>query len=654
MSETASEPLEKRRALRLVSRVALFLYFVAVTCPIQFFYFENYLDLSWVLAINVAAEQSLKFGEDFFWTYGPFAYLGSPLPVGDNLGQALAMQSALWAAAAAIGFDLFFIQKLPLGGLLALSLSAALAWPLFHFNFGGAENLIAFLAYLLLASSLRRRNWLPGFALAGFLCGLAAMFKLSAAAAIGGGLFGATAVMLYRSRELGLRAAAVVGGIAPLSFAGLYWLHNPSWAGLRGYIWGMGEVSGGYSTAMSSTGIPLVLVGAGAIELGVCLALLLHERRNAKDNSLALMAVFLLPIGMSWKHMIVRLDMFHLPAFFSFAALVMGMLIAFRERPSRKPAADWGAFLFGAVVIVFLTQQAMAFWSAPGSELGEARRRVLSGAAALQHVRLAFDIEQTKRDLLRESVAQLQGKLLPAGIRDTIGSQAVGFFGSNYPFAVVDRLDLRLAPVPQLYSAYTPGLDQLCADWYAEQAPNYLLMDWQAIDNRHPLTQAPRAWLAVWRWYEIDLIDGEWLLLRRRQAARFGDPISLGPNVVHGDEAILIPSSTGPLMVAVRRTLSLAGRLDQTFHRVPPVLQRYGQGEHAISHRAILNVLDYPTIVRPLPASLSETALLLSTDADLSTAEGPLEFSFSGAEDHYADEYEVEFYELRANPSPGI
>lgn len=651
MFPSPAGPLKDRGALRLAMRAALFLYFVAVTCPLQFFYFEDHLDLSWVLAINVAAEQSMKFGENFFWTYGPFAYLGSPLPVGNNLHEALLAQSALWAAAAAIGFDLFFVQRLPLGGLLALSLSTAVAWPLFHFNYGGAENLIAFLAYLLLASSLRRPNWMPGFALAAFLCGLAAMVKLSAAVAIAGGLVGAAALMFLRSAGLGVRAVAVLGVTAPLSFAGLYWLHNPSWTGLCGYVWGLGEVSGGYSTAMSSRGVPLMLAAGGAAELALCLALMLHERKNSKDNSLALMAVFLLPIAMSWKHMIVRLDVFHLPAFFSFAALVMGMLIAFRERPSRKPVADWAALVFGAVVIVFLTQPVMAYWSAPGSEFSTARRRVLSGAAALQHVSQAFDIERTQGELLWQSSAQLQGKLLPPGLRTTIGSETVGFFGSNYPFAVIDELDLRLAPVPQLYSVYTPALDQLCAEWVKEEAPEYLLMDWQAIDDRQPLTQAPRTWLAVWRWYETEQLEGSWLLLARRRSPRFGEPVAVGSSAARGAELVQAKYPAQPLLAAVHRPLSVTGHLAQTFFHVPPILVRYenSRGE-AVEHRAILNVADYPTLMRPLPANLDEVAKLLAPASDGAISDRFEAFSFQGAEGYYVDEFEVEFFTLEIPP----
>jgi len=641
MSRSPSEPLSERRVLWLALRVVLFLYFVAVTCPIQFFYFRDYLDLSWVLALNVAAEQSLKFGENFFWTYGPFAYLGSPLPVGDNLRDALLMQSALWAAAAAIGFDLFFIQMLPLGGLLILSFSAAMAWPLFHFNFGGAENLIIFLAFLLLASSLRRRHWLPGFALASLFCGLAAMFKLSAALVIAGSLLGAAAVMIYRSRRDGFTALAVTGTIAPLSFVGSYWLHNPSWDGLRGYIWALGEFSRGYSTAMSDESVPLLLVLGGAAAVSLFLTLLLLERLKNRDSSFALIVVFLLPLGLSWKHMIARLDFLHLPAFFSMATLVIGILIAFRERSAPKRALD----VLGAIVIS-MTLPVIAFWAPPEANVSAARLRVLSGVASLQYVGLALDIDGAKTDLLRESAAKLKGRHLPDAIRERVGSEPVSFFGSNYPFAVVDELQLRLAPIPQIYAAFTPELDQLCADWFRDEAPTLLLMDWSYIDGRHPLTQAPRSWFQVWRWYDTELIDERWLLLKRREAARFGEPDPLGPTVVHGDEAIAIPASTGPLLVAVRKTLNLTGRLHQTFYRVPRVVQRYGSGDNALRHRAILDVLDFPALVRPLPASLNETALLLSPDAEAPAEQGPSEISFSGAEDDYADEYEVEFYEL--------
>ncbi len=366
------------------------------------------------------------------------------------------------------------------------------------------------------------------------------------------------------------------------------------------------------------------------------------------------MAIFLLPVGLSFKHMGVRLDFMHLPAFFSLAGLVMGCLLAFRERPAPKPALSWVVFALGSGVILFFTQTAMLYWSSPGSDLATAYRRVFSGAASMQHVERALDVEQAQNDLLSQSAVQLEGQRLPIGIREKVGSRPVGFFGSNYPFAIIDDLNLRLVPVPQVYATFTAALDQLCADWYREDGPEVLLMDWSAIDNRHPLTQAPRSWLEVWRWYDAELQEGPWLLLTRRNAERFGEPNLLSTEVVHGEQAIKIPSEARPLLVAVRRSLSLSGRMAQTFFQVPAIAQRYERRDSSsVEHRAILNVMDYPTLIRPLPASLDEVARLLASNSDSSGPDSIESFSFVGTEDYYSDEYEVEFYTLEGSPVTG-
>ena len=65
-----------------------------------------------------------------------------------------------------------------------------------------------------------------------------------------------------------------------------------------------------------------------------------------------------------------------------------------------------------------------------------------------------------------------------------IGDSPVASLSSNFTNVAAARMQLRLYPVLQRYTAYTPYLDGLNAAWIRDQGPRFLIFDGKAIDGQ--------------------------------------------------------------------------------------------------------------------------------------------------------------------------
>ena len=631
-------------------RFLLFCWFVAVCCPIEFFGFEPSIDASWALALNLAADQGLKFGKDLVWTAGPYGYLDLPMPVGNNLAEGLLAQSLLWLFAVIVAVDVFFLRQRPLGSLGWLAALTALSAPLFHFNYQGSDILLAFLALLLLASSLDAKRWMLRFAPAAIAAGLALTLKFTAVALIGGAVAAAIAFHARTDRPRGLQAAAVACLLIPLSGLAAYWLHNPSWSGFLLYVRGAAEIVAGYSEAMSLAGSPRQFLAAAAA-FGA-LILLARTLERSGERAARLLWLCVLPLAVSFKHGFVRQDI-HVMSFFCFATLVAAIILVFTNvQPAQARKVVIAMLPLTALALRFSAPQAAAWANLPEPTPAAVFLRTLSGAAALQHLPGAFDLDGLRQELIDRSRAEHRDRqlYLPPTFVERVGREPVAFFSSSaYSFAVLENLDLRVAVVPQKYSAYTPYLDERYADWIALNGPSFLLFWWDAIDGRHPLAETPRAWLEVWRRYDSAAMSGGWLLLQRRASPRFGDLEEVQASQGKAGDAVRALENDGrPMLASVKRSLHLSGRMQRALLRVPPVTVNYvlADGE-VISTRGLVGLLGAPLAVDWLPMSLEDMERLLQPGASNRPQSAVASWSFGSDGDvAYAEDLEITWYRL--------
>ncbi|MEZ5397051.1 MAG: hypothetical protein R2724_30330 [Bryobacterales bacterium] len=420
------------------------------------------------------------------------------MPVGDNLEKALAAQLALWALAALALADLFFVRRLPLGGLAALAAGVAIGAPLFHFNTQGSDSLLAFTAMTLASSAVTAEKWRGRLFGAAMAAGLAGAFKVSAAV-IGGAGAATAALLLWRKRDLGPTPLALVAVTGPCAVVAAYLLHNPSLQGLANYLGSLRDLSAGYSSAMAF-GDSEAQVQAALVVAALFVAILRHLWSRGQTAAVVA-TLFLAPLFLTFKHAFVRQDI-HMWMFFCFLSLALGLTLAFTDW--RKLDRTLMILALGVILPINLM---MSYLSAVGwtgisyTKPAAILARTLSGAASLKHLGEAWDLQRTREALLARGRAlhHAEGREIPQALVDRIGDRGVAALSPISGELFLQGLNVRVLPIVQKYSAYTPSLDAFLAQKLDHGYLDLLLFEWDAIDGRHPLIETPLTWAAVWR-----------------------------------------------------------------------------------------------------------------------------------------------------------
>jgi hypothetical protein len=208
--------------------------------------------------------------------------------------------------------------------------------------------------------------------------------------------------------------------------------------------------------------------------------------------------------------------------------------------------------------------------------------------------------------------AALERDTLPAEIVRTVGAAPIGIYPKEIAYAPANRLELRLLPVLQAYSAYTPYLDGLNAADLEDgrRAPQRILLDWQSIDGRHPLLDAPSTLLALYRNYEVELAASGHLLLRRMAAPRFGSPRVLETRELRVGRPFPAPVSGHRLIGRLHLALTGWGRLRKFLFRIPEVTLTAITNRGALTVRVPPEVMEDGIPLNFLPWDLEEARVL--------------------------------------------
>lgn len=525
---------------------------------------------AWYFLLTFAATQHLQWGRDLNFPLGPLGYLakGAFLPR-VRIGM---IAYALAAPAALLALTFAYARTCDVLGAAVILVVAPFA---FLLTGGTALYGIAPCAILALAWAVSRGLVFdPRVALGmGVLLGFAALVKIDialdcAALYVGTALFsrgdfqkvlraalaftiGATGTFLaffdadHRMAVTKLGICAASAAIASLGYALTkrldprrhareLFVPAACGAGLaatavviadqnaRTYFRLLWELLRGYSSAMSSTGDPSLLVTAVAIGLATLCALALFERK-ARGFAVGLGLVMFL----AFKHGFVRADA-HTWGYFVVAAIVGA--VAFTT-------TRYGPGLFLALLAAGFSLKTLY-----------AETSIYSPLSALLPARVAGKLQTLSIDLAAtdESVrGPLSSLRVPPRVLATLsGSVAALPWDFELPYA--NGLRVAIAPVPQLLLAYTAPLDKLDAAYFtSDSAPANVLLGLDPIDGRHPFAEAPSTTAALWCLYRsgetFDVRGLSYVALRRDGRGCSGRGRSMSREV-SWDEPVFIPA----------------------------------------------------------------------------------------------------------------
>ncbi|MBN9660746.1 MAG: hypothetical protein J0H49_21320 [Acidobacteria bacterium] len=623
--------------LRALPRVLAFLFLGLLLCPLRYFslFHENVLDTSWVYAMNVAALRNLAFGVDIIWTTGPLGYLFQPFDLGQNLVHGLIAQGVVWIVLLWVAADLCFLAGVPVRNLGAFLGCTALAAPLFHFNFGGVESLLLTAMFVLAALLLLREFLWRRFLLLILLIPPIVLIKgTGMAIAIGvlGGVI--TALAIRREWRRAAVAAALSALLIPILTLVSFRLSTGTWA-MGPYLQGLVDISSEYSVLMATDGPwdeKLRALAVFACLAGVFLMAFLGRQRQW-----ILALPFAVPLLVSVKHGFVRQDA-HVINFFCMALLLLGLLLLFME--SWRFNRNLPILLMLLVVVAFQSVQWRLGWAYLDDISGWSNLRTLAGV---------LDLPNTRQRLAHEPLPPY-GRDFPLDppLLQAIGQHSISIVSSVLIQAAWHNLAFVPLPLPQGYPC-TRKLDERNAAWIARQGPEKVLLEWFIVDGRHPLNDNPATMLALFQWYEPELTQPRYLLLRRRAQPRSVPLQPLQTQSIDITQGIAVPDSSLPVFARVELELTAFGKLAKLLYHVPELrmtISPASSGE--ATYRVMAESLGTPHLVSHLPTNLPAAATYFQGQPAANPKISRLTFSGPGL-DYYHHTVRVEF--LTLNPA---
>ena len=446
---------------------------------------------SWEAVLSYAAAHHLQWGKDIVFTFGPLGFLTSDYYWGNFFwpivvwagGFAFALASALlpllarapkvirvcvYAAlplltvptGANLGFDCFYILTITLLGILCLPAEEP-----------GIVRLVTTGLVLTVLSLIK------------FTFCIYAVFAVLAIATANGKAWKNTAILI---------GSSVVALFGLCSWAG-----QSLWSVFL-YVAGSTEMAAGYSAAMGLA--PNVWDARIGIALLIFLSALVFTTWLGSPNwreRTHRVAILCAGIFLAWKEGFVRADAeTHVVVFlvysFFLAALVPALLgfdwvaeeVNERENILSAPVGNMvlrrraSALTFGCL---FFSLTPFALFK------GDFKSAVQRGFVAKSSDTIsAFIRPATYKLELEHQLESMRDKAELPKIRAVVNGDAIDALNLDQDAAILNGLNYKPHPVFQNYSAYTPALQRLNAEFFKSKPPQYLLWRTGSIDGRFP------------------------------------------------------------------------------------------------------------------------------------------------------------------------
>ena len=561
------------------------------------------LDSSWAYGLNIAHVENFIFGRDVLFTFGPLGYLFYP----DTARVAAFLPFALtWAVYGLFLFGLLLVWRSLGHRLMVLVTWGVLAGAMLLTTLPFERMQLSFLtlALAIVALLVSRGNAPTAYlATAGAVAGLIPLFKVNegiAASAVFYTLLVSLLLSTSANRQLVWRKVWALALVPPLVFGLGFVLLERNVSALWSFVASSLQLAMGYSEAMGHPG-PLyqaILALLSLAILGFFIPVFARSRRDLIPGYLpALLIGFF-----AFKSGLVRQDDSHADVLqIKFAVAALFLLICARNLRDRRllMACAMTSFLLGAA----------AFRQANAADSRQAIARATLHDTSM-NLSAARHISSTWVQLGEQTRQQLDKIRLDAEISNLVSAGTVD--DVPYELDLLESNGWRWAPRPviQSYSAYTPALDQLNARHLASpQSADHILMQWEDIDDRHPLLDDAASWRSLFDHYDVQLTRPDLLVLQRRLSPRYLDPRPIASFTAqwHSDIALPQPTANAFLMMRAEIDRNYYGILRGILFRnsVTYLNATYASGTQSRLRIIRANLVD-GALVGYLPKTLTE------------------------------------------------
>lgn len=557
---TMSDPANQPSALTAADRIGRGLYFTLLFLAIFAYpaFLLTELDSSWRQVLTYGFVHGWQVGQDLIFTYGPLGFL-----MGNTYSGLVFWPFILWQVIMSLIFaGIIFRQGLrlppyPRAFFWAIMVTVGVCYP----------DALHMIIIVLLGFELLRD---AGAAPRRWTVGSLVLLAVLTAVKFTNMMLAGFVVLVAVSLELALRRPRAAARLA-LWYGGaflLVWLlcgQNP--LNLPAYVLNSLRISSGYEQTMGLS-TPDFALHVGLPVLGILIVYaFIHLAYSAeKPRALARCLVLGAFTYLNWKHGFVRADG-HLIGFHICALMVLTGFPGILDDSPRMGWVRW-VLLLPAVGFCFaglqnplpVTRNLLALF----------QDKVFANVYNTLHFP---DYYREHRDKVRAARAEWD---LPR-TRAVVGDAPMDYLGYTQAVLLHNRFNYRPRPVIQNYSAYTPALAQINADFYAsDRAPDYVLFRLEWIDGRYPPLEDARTLHVFMHRYDFVHTEKGFQLWKLR-AGPF-DAAALAPRPLRTVDLPLGQSFALEQMSAQRLWLkadlrpSLLGRLRDFFYK-PPLVQ---------------------------------------------------------------------------------
>jgi hypothetical protein len=594
------------------------------------------LDQSWVLAMNEAVARHLKFGKEIVFTFGPYAsiYTQSFHPATDRLMMFGSTLLALSYAIALLYLTrgrspyvllvlMFFLVTFPSKDVLLLSYPFLLVVGATKFansdEFGKDATLgwRQLLVLIVIFSALGLLPLIKGSLLFPLALSLTILYSFL--------------LYCFPFRQ----ASSLL--LVPCSATIAFWiLAGQSISDLPAFLHSTLWLTSGYTEAMSSPWVawPSVIGFGFVVAYMTISALVLFSL----IRSIRLTVLSKWPLGLlcaaflfvAFKHGFVRTDHVSI-AFNMLVILILTIGFLYTDR-----------YLLASLLVAIVLVVAIDFRQEPlltrevretfgvGTATGGKRRGEILAFVSKRALRTFSRItyqstcsmytsvwEGLRLRLIESNALQNRFQRAMANIRSKYtvpelnGTTDVYTYEQSVLLASNDPWSPR--PVFQSYSAYTPALAELNEQHLrSTNAPDWILLDLMAIDERLPSLEDGMSWPALLDNYTFMSFDGQFVLLSKKRVIQTTSDYELVAKGTYPTSSkVTLPDARGPLFAEVDLKPTLAGTVWMALFKPPQLnmLLNLGNGVTR-NYRVISNMMTTGFIVSPLVSNTTEFASL--------------------------------------------
>jgi len=429
------------------------------------------LDTSWVSALNYVKIKDLNWGNDFAFTFGPLSYLVTRVGWGQNR-----LDFLFFDLFCSLNFFLiFFISYLKstnkiVTSLLIVVLAAILItpfWSLYSFV------LLSFLLFWI-RYSLENKS-VMSYVFQAILVALLFFVKFNTGL-ISFVLFSAAIVYQFIFRK---DKPLYLLGYFISPFLIIYFVSGMLNVSISEYIKYALEIVSGYNEIMYSNrafgdrklfALIILLIGFGLLFYKT-----FKEGKKEIFKNGFILFLFSVSIYVLFKQSFVRADESHMKEFYYCSILIIFCIYDFHINQKNKVAIG---LLAASCIIscVFVKKLDPNSFDFPGKFSKKGYLEGFQSFTPTSGVKLFPNESQ-----------------YPNHILNRIGKNTVDAYPWNTQVLLENRLNFSPRPVFQSYTAYTAALEEKNFEFYnSDKAPQYVVYEFEGIDNRYPLFDEPK------------------------------------------------------------------------------------------------------------------------------------------------------------------